>query len=191
MAETKTTEKNEFEREYVIPLRKSLNKVPIYKRANKAVKTIKEILVRHMKIRDGDLNKVKIDKYLNEFIWSRGIKKPPAKIKVKARKEGDIVRAELSELPQKLKFKKTKLERREQKASEAVSKKKTEKTEEVKTPEKTEEEKAEEIKESGEKKASVIEAGRKMEKQAAKQMKHISGGKEKEPKHPHRMSLRK
>jgi len=187
MAE-KTEAKNEFEREYVIPLRREWNKVPRYKRANKAIRTIKEFLVKHMKIRDRDLNKIRIDKYLNEFIWLRGIRKPPARIKVKVRKEGEIVRAELSELSKELGFKKTKLERRDKKASEIVSKKKDEKPKE-KTE--TEEQKEEEKKEIEEKKASVVETGEKMEKQKSKQMRHLAGGKEKEPKHPHRMSLRK
>src|SRR3989338_2679760 len=124
----KTSSVGGMEREYVIPLRRNWNKVPRYKRANKAIRTIKEFLVRHMKIRDGDLNKVKIDRYLNEFVWFRGIRKPPARIKVKARKEGDIVKAELSELPKELAFKKAKLEKREEKAG--IKKKPTEKTEE-------------------------------------------------------------
>ncbi len=190
--ETKSEKKTEMknEREYTIPLRSQVNKVPTYKRANKAIKTIKEFIVRHMKMRDRDLNKVKIDRYLNEFIWSRGIKNPPARIKVKVAMEGDSARVELAELGTKYGFKKSKLDRRAQKATE-TGKKKTEKATEEKTAEKTEEEKAEEVKEIGEKKASVIEAGKKMEKQASKQMKHISGGKDKEPKHPHRMSLRK
>jgi large subunit ribosomal protein L31e len=189
--ETKVEKKNELEREYTIPLRSQVNKVPTYKRANKAIRTIKEFLVRHMKIRDRDLDKVKIDRYLNEFIWYRGIKKPPAKIKVKVTMDGEFVRAELADIGVKYGFKKAKLERRSQKALESTGKKKTGKATEQKTEEKTEEEKAEEAKEIVENKASVIEAGRKMEKQAAKQMKHISGGKDKEPKHPHRMSLRK
>jgi large subunit ribosomal protein L31e len=78
--ETKPTEK--IEREYTIPLRHRWKIVPTYKRANKAVKAIKEFLVRHMKIRDRDLDKIKVDKYLNEAIWARGIKHPPSKIKV-------------------------------------------------------------------------------------------------------------
>lgn len=189
--ETKVEKKSELEREYTIPLRSQVNKVPTYKRANKAIRTIKEFLVRHMKIRDRDLDKVKIDRYLNEFIWYRGIKKPPAKIKVKVTRDGEFVRAELAEIGEKYGFKKAKLERRSLKASESAGKKKPSKTKEEKTAEKTDEEKAEEVKEVGEKKASVIEAGKKMEKQAANKMKHISGGKDKEPKHPHRMSLRK
>jgi len=43
------------EREYVIPLRVEWRKVPKYQRAAKAIKAIKEFLVRHMKIYDRDL----------------------------------------------------------------------------------------------------------------------------------------
>ena len=57
MAETKS---DRIEREYVIPLRIKWKNVPRYKKTNKAIRTIKEFLVRHMKIRDRDLNKIKI-----------------------------------------------------------------------------------------------------------------------------------
>ena len=185
MADAKT-EENKVEREYTIPLRKSLNKVPRYKKANKAVRTIKEFLARHMKVADRDLKKVKIERYLNEFIWARGIRKPPVKVKVKVTMEGDIVKAELSELPGKFKFKKERLEKRISQAEKTG--KKEQKKEEVveEKPEKTEEEK----KEAEEKKASVVEAGKKMEKDAGKRMKHetkIS----KQPKHQKRMALQK
>jgi len=169
MAEKKPTEsKANLEREYTIPLRHSVNKVPRYKRTNKAVRTIKEFLARHMKVIDRDLNKIKLDRHLNEFVWFRGIKSPPSKVRVKAVKEGDIVRAELLELPGKLKFKKERLERREKKAEESGKKKKIlAKSEEAKE-EKTEEQKVEEK----EKKAAVVETGKAIEKAAAKQIKH-------------------
>src|SRR3989344_5410192 len=183
MAE-KTEAKKELEREYVIPLRKNWNKVPRYKRANKAIRTIKEFLVRHMKIRDGDLNKVKIDKYLNEFVWLRGIRKPPARVKVKVKKEGDIVKVELAEITKSLEFKKGKLEKREK----AGKKEKTKEDKEEKTPEKPEEQKKEEKKEVEEKKSAVIEAGGKMEKAAAKTMKHQTKM-SKQPKRQRRMAL--
>ena len=191
MAE-KTEKKTELEREYVIPLRRSWNKVPSYKRAKKAIRAIKEFLVRHMKVPDRDLNKIKIDKYLNEFIWSRGIKKPPAKIKVKVVKEGEIVKAELFEIPKEFGFKKAKLEKREQKASEAKTKKKPaeEKTTEEKAPEKTEEEKEQEKKEVEEKKASVVQAGGQLEKASAQKMKHQTKM-SKQPKRQRRMALQK
>jgi large subunit ribosomal protein L31e len=181
--------KPELEREYVIPLRARWVRVPRYKRANKAIKTIKEFLVRHMKIRDRDLNKIKVDKYLNEFIWNKGIRKPPIKVKVKAVKEGDIVRVELSDITDKLKFKKARLEKREQKAMDILSKKKTvEKPAEEKAPtEKTEEEKQEEK----EKVKAGEEAAKKLEKAAAKQVKQTAGGKTKQPKRQQRKALAK
>ncbi|MCK5043611.1 60S ribosomal protein L31, partial [Candidatus Pacearchaeota archaeon] len=124
MAKKIETKTDEIEREYTIPLRKEWKKVPRYKRANKAIKAIKEFLVQHMKIRDRDLKKIRLDKSLNEVIWSRGIKKPPVKIKVKATKKGDIVRAELSVVPGKLKFKRLREEKIEKKAMQAAEKKK-------------------------------------------------------------------
>ncbi len=192
MAKKIETKTDEIEREYTIPLRKEWKKVPRYKRANKAIKAIKEFLVQHMKIRDRDLKKIRLDKSLNEVIWSRGIKKPPVKIKVKATKKGDIVRAELSVVPGKLKFKRLREEKIEKKAMQAAEKKKSvmEKAKESmkKTPEvKTEEEK----KDEGEKEKAGEEAGKKMEKAAAKQVKHQISGKEKQQKHQIRKTLAK
>src|SRR3989338_1049701 len=182
-------EKNEkkIEREYIIPLKVKWERVPRYKRANKAVRTIKEFLARHMKVKDRDLKKIKINKYLNEMLWSRGIKKPPIRIKVKAVKEGEIVLVDAVNINEKLKFKKTREERMEKRFSEEAEKKITrkeaEKPEEKELPEekKTEEEK--------EKKAAVVEAGIEMEKAAAKQAKHQAKGNAKQPKHQPRMAL--
>jgi len=184
-------EKNEkkIEREYIIPLKVKWERVPRYKRANKAVRTIKEFLARHMKVKDRDLKKIKINKYLNEMLWSRGIKKPPIRIKVKAVKEGEIVLVDAVNINEKLKFKKTREERMEKRFSEEAEKKITrkeaEKPEEKELPEekKTEEEK--------EKKAAVVEAGIEMEKAAAKQAKHQAKGNAKQPKHQPRMALQK
>ncbi|MFC1710719.1 50S ribosomal protein L31e [Nanoarchaeota archaeon] len=186
-----------IEREYIIPVRKKVKVVPRYKRANKAIKTVKEFLARHMKVRDRDLNKIKLDKYLNQYIWMRGIRNPPMKIKVKAVKEGDIVRAELIDLPDKFKFEKLREEKIEKAAAEAIQKKKTlmEKAKEAakgtapaaKPSEQTEEEKAEEK----EKAKAGAEATAQMEKAAAKQAKHSAGGKTKEPKRQQRKALAK
>ena len=182
MAKKTETKTEKLEREYVIPLRSKYQHVPRYKKTPKAIKTIKEFLARHMKIRDRDLNKIKLDKFLNEFVWLRGIKKPPMKIKVKAIKEGDIVRAELVDFPDKLKFKKLKEEKISQKAREAVDKKKTlmEKAKESmqkQTPEaevKTEKLTEEKVIEETEKKAAVVEEGKELEKAKAKENKHTA-----------------
>ena len=192
-------EKPELEREYIIPLSRQVMKVPIYRRAEKAVRTIKEFLVRHMKIRDRDLNKIKIDRYLNEFLWARGIRNPITKIKIKAVKEGDIVKAELSELPVKLKFKKQREEKREQKGAEISKKKKETRLSEAesKKEEKTEEARSEEktlrqsVAEEKEKKAATIEAGKEIEKEARKMSKHEVKGTKNQPKRQFRQALQK
>src|SRR3989344_2130260 len=118
---------NLIEREYTIPLREKLRSVSRYKKTNKAVKTIKEFLARHMKIYDRDLNKIKLDKYLNEYLWFRGIRKPPYKVKVKVKKDEEFVRVELVDLPEKLKFKKAREEKREAQAKKLEKKKKLKK----------------------------------------------------------------
>ena len=170
-------------REFTIPLRRKFGKTARYKRTPKAIRAIKEFLVKHMKFYERDLNKVKLDKYLNEFVWARGIKNPPSKIKVRAFVDGEFIRAELTELSEKLRFKKSKMEKRE---SRAVSTKKKEPEKPKEEAGQTEEEKAEE---KG-KQAAVVEAGQKMEKAAAKKMKH-EGKVSKQPKRQRRMALEK
>ena len=193
MAETKT---EKIEREYVIPLKSKYNRVPRYKKTNRAVKAIKEFLVQHMKIRDRNLDKIKVDKLLNEFMWSRGIRNPPAKVKVKAIKEGDEVRVELFELPQDLKFKKARFDARNKKALAIAEKKKStmerlkEAREGKEQENKTEEGKTEEVKEKEEKKAATVEAGKELEKEAAKMSKKETK-KDNQPKHQRRMALQK
>ncbi len=207
MAKKTETKIEKLEREYVIPLREKIRVVPRYKKTNKAVKTVKEFLVKHMKIRDRDLNKIKIDTYLNEALWFRGIRKPPHKIKVKAVKEGEIVHVELADMPKKLKFKKAREERRLQKAKEILEGKKSKIEKSKETVEKPEEEKQTEEKkidtlypkghEKGinekEKKSAVVEAGTKMEKAAAQKAKHATqaAGKKTQQKHQVRKALAK
>jgi large subunit ribosomal protein L31e len=82
------------ERVYVIPLRKRWLKVVKYQRGKKAVKAVREFIIKHMKS-----NNVKIGKYLNEILWERGIRKPPHKVKVKTWKEDDVVKVELIDAP--------------------------------------------------------------------------------------------
>lgn len=164
MAEKKTETKAEQVKEYIIPLRKEWRKGANYRRAGKAVKAIKKFILRHMKIRDGDINKVKLDQWLNQEIWFRGKKKPPAKIKVKAVKEGEIIRVELAELPQFVKFEKVKKERRHKPAEKPT-------TPAAPTEEKKEEKTEEEKKEEKEKAQSAAETKAVQAKTQAKQQK--------------------
>jgi len=192
----KSTELKNTEREYIIPLREKCRVVPRYKKSNKAVKTIKEFLARHMKIRDRDLNKIKIDRYLNEFVWFRGIRRPPAKVKVRAIKENDgkgneIIRAKLAEMPEKIKFKKLREEKIEKEASEAGKKKVIKKEETSEKPVEETEKSKEKEKEEKEKKEAVIEAGKQMEKAEAKKSKHQVKDKVKQSKHQVRKALAK
>lgn len=177
----KTNEK--LEREYVIPLRKEWRKVANYRRTGRAIKEIKKFIARHMKVPERNTENVKIDSYLNQEIWFRGKTKPPAKIKVRAVKEGDKVLVYLLEMPSELKFRKIKQDRLMLKLRpRAEESKKTE--DKKKIEEKTEEEKKEEV----EKEKSVAEFKEKEIKKDAKAKKHTT--KVKEPQY-HRMALQK
>jgi len=173
MTETKT-ETKKIEREYVIPLRKQFLKVPQYRRAGRAAKTIKQFIAKHMKVEDRNVDKVKMDPYINNEVWFRGKTNPPSKIKVKAIKEGDIVRVEFVEIPEHIKFLKAKHEKFHKEEG-----KKEEKKEEVKEVKevKEEEKKAEQEKEKSVEKEQIKEA--KKEKLAGK---HVTKVKEAEIK---------
>jgi len=186
MAEKKSEEK--VEREYVIPLRDKCRPAPRYRKTSKAVKTVKEFLARHMRVPDRDLNKIKLNKYVNEFLWARGIRSPPHKIKVKVVRDGENILVDLVEMPKKLGFKRAREERKEKAASEIGKKKKAEIDAAKKAEEETE--KAE-TKEEEEKKAAVVESGAEIEKSAAKKAKHSTELHAKEPKRQKRVALKK
>lgn len=177
------------ERVYVIPIREKIRHVPRYKKTPKAIKVIKEFVARHMKVYDRDLDKIKLDKFVNEEIWKRGIKNPIHKIKVKVFRDGENVIVELFELGKKFSSKKARLDKRDKKASEGVKAKKKEEA-----PEKEEDKNkdgVEDKKEEKEKIASSIEATEKLEKAAAKSMRQQTKVNTKEPKHMKRMALQK
>lgn len=159
-------ESNTLEREYVVPLRREFLKVPQYRRAGRAAKALKQFIARHMKVADRNLDNVKLDVYLNNELWMRGKTNPPSKIKVKARKEGDVVIVSLAELPQRVTFLKAKHEKRHKVAEQPKA--------EAKTETKAEEKSAEEKKDEKEKEKSVAEANAKTAKQDNKAEKHTT-----------------
>jgi len=125
---------SEPERIYTVPLRREWLKAPSYKRAKRAVNTLRKFLSRHMKCEESN---VRIGRWLNMKIWERGIKKPPGKVKIKVKrekieKEGketiEIISAELIELPKKALREKEKTEKAKKK-KEAKEKKVTKKEE--------------------------------------------------------------
>jgi large subunit ribosomal protein L31e len=87
-----------MERTYTIPLRKEFQKAPRYKKTSKAVRATKEFLKKHMKAED-----IKLGKYLNELLWKNGPKNPPHKVKIIAKKEDNVVKAELVGAPEEVK----------------------------------------------------------------------------------------
>ncbi len=176
MAETKT-----LEREYVIPLRRVWLRVPQYRRTGKAIKAIKEFVAKHMKVEDRNVDNVKIDIFFNNEVWFRGRANPPSKVKVKVKKEGDIVHVTFAETPQIVAFKRL----REMKRHMPSKKEEPKVTAPEKKEEKTEEQKKEEV----EKEKSVEQANLKQASQDAKAQKHTT--KVEKSQHPQRMALKK
>ena len=85
------------ERFYTIPLGKAWL-MPPNKRAPKAMRIIKDFVKRHMKLearREGaeeeesETKRLIISNEVNEKVWSRGIEKPPRKIRIRATKDKD------------------------------------------------------------------------------------------------------
>jgi len=175
----------ELEREYVVPLKRGVLNVPHYRRAKKAVRVLKEFMVKHMQVRDRDLRKVKVDINLNNEIWFRGIKKPMNKIKVKAKKIDGIVYVELAEIPEVVAYKIA----REEKAKAAAN---------VKAPKKVEEKVEEDADKDGvadkvEEKEGVkagSEKAAKTSKAAVKTEKHTAQGKHAQKTMPVRKVLK-
>ncbi|MEM2995717.1 MAG: 50S ribosomal protein L31e [Candidatus Bathyarchaeia archaeon] len=97
--EEKPEEEIVEERIYTIPLSKAWIQPP-NKRAPRAMRILKSFLIKHMKLekRGGEMEEEEEPKRLiianevNEKIWSRGIEKPPRKIRVRAAKdkEGNV-----------------------------------------------------------------------------------------------------
>ena len=81
------------ERVYVVPFYPKLKYVPRWRRTPRAIRMLREFVKRHMKAEG-----VIISEELNEFIWSRGSKKPPRKVRVKCSKDKEgVVEVRLAE----------------------------------------------------------------------------------------------
>jgi large subunit ribosomal protein L31e len=83
------------ERFYTIPLRKAWI-YPRKKRAPKATRILRSFVLKHMKVRteaegEEEPEHLVIDNEVNEILWSRGIEKPPRKIRVRVIKDKDGV----------------------------------------------------------------------------------------------------
>jgi large subunit ribosomal protein L31e len=72
-------------RVYMVPLRRAFE-APKYRRSKVAVRIIREFTTRHMKATE-----VKIERGVNELIWSRGITNPPRRIRLEMERDEDGV----------------------------------------------------------------------------------------------------
>lgn len=169
MAKKDEVSKTILERVYNIPLRKETLKVPPFKKANKAAKTIRQFISKHMKS-----DNVVIGKYLNLKIWEHGAKNPPHHVKVNAVKDDKgKVFVEFVGAPKELP--KVEEEEKAEKMDEKVVK-------EAEFKEKPEEKLEREIQEIKEEKA---EEAKKIEQEEIKELK-----KEHPSKHPPKMPVK-
>ena len=151
MAKKEETSKTVLERVYNIPLKKETLKVPPFKKANKAVKTVRKFISKHMKSES-----VLIGKYLNLKIWKHGAKNVPHHVKVNAVKDDKgKVFVELADAPK---------EQPKVEEKKAVKKEEKETKESVKPEEKLEQQ-VEEMKEE------KAEEAKKIEKEEIKELK--------------------
>ncbi|MFA5364785.1 MAG: 50S ribosomal protein L31e [Candidatus Bathyarchaeia archaeon] len=95
--ETKETEEEIVEeRFYTIPLSKAWI-YPRKKRAPKSARIVKSFVTKHMKIKtipdedEEEAERLVISNEVNEKLWSRGIEKPPRKIRVRVTKDKEGV----------------------------------------------------------------------------------------------------
>lgn len=131
---------------HVIPLRRETVKVGAWRRSPKAIRALRDYVLKHY--RTGN---VKVGKYLNERIWERSGRYPPAKVKVVAVKGDDKVFLELED-----KYEEPKVDKKDEKPvvaeKGADDKKVEEKKVEVKEEKKEVKEKAPAKKKSAPKK---------------------------------------
>ena len=84
------------ERVVTVPLR-DVRKVAVQKRADRAMKLIREHLAQHFNV-DGE--DVRLDPSVNEKVWEKGRQNPPSKLRVRAARfveDGEaIVEAEVA-----------------------------------------------------------------------------------------------
>jgi large subunit ribosomal protein L31e len=96
--EEKAEEEIVEERIYTIPLSRAWI-MPPNKRAPRAIRIIRSFIMKHMKLgvrkeegEEEEPKRLTISNEVNERVWSRGIEKPPRKIRVRATKdkEGNV-----------------------------------------------------------------------------------------------------
>ncbi len=77
------------EKIFTIPLRRAYNQSRAQRTAC-AARLVRSFLEQHMKS-----DTIKIGSHLNTALWVRGAQKPPRRVRVRAIRDGDVVKAEL------------------------------------------------------------------------------------------------
>ena len=78
------------EKTFTINLRREFLKKPLYQRTKRALTAVKEFSLKHFKTKE-----VRIGPKLNDKLWEKGNRKPPAKITIKGIVEEGIAYVEL------------------------------------------------------------------------------------------------
>ncbi len=111
------------EQTMTVNLRKDFVDTPLYKRAKKAVTSLRAHIMQHTKA-----SEVKIGKYLNLKMWERGMRNPAHKVTFIVKKDDKgVATAELANIPVK--------KQKPAKAGKKAAEKKAEKPAEIKAPE--------------------------------------------------------
>ncbi|MGB9675046.1 MAG: 50S ribosomal protein L31e [Candidatus Nanoarchaeia archaeon] len=117
---------------YNVPLRRDFLKASKWRRAEKAITVLRNFVKKHTKAKV-----VKLSKWINQQIWARGSKYPPAKLSIKVLldKDKSVANVDLLELPKEAKkevkkeaAKKEKEVKVEKKEETKVTKEKSEET---------------------------------------------------------------
>ena len=155
------------ERIYNVPLRKAFQKAPRYKRAKRAINTLKRFLKKHMKSED-----IKLGKHLNFKIWEHGIKNPPPHVKINVTKDDkNIVKAELYGIPYEEEVKEEKKKEDKKKETKEGKEEKKEGEKEIKKELGKLEEKTKELKEDKKEEGVKKEGKKAMKKRLEKELK--------------------
>lgn len=82
--------KQETQKTFTIPLRREFQESAPLKRTPRAVRAVRAFLKKHCKVED-----VRIGGKLNQALWARGVRNPPARVTVNVAVDGGVAKAEL------------------------------------------------------------------------------------------------
>ncbi len=129
--------------DYVISLKKAYDNKPSKRRANYAVRIVYDFLKKHTR---KERDQIIIAEEVNNFIWSKSIRRPPRKVNVSLKFKDNMVYVFLKDSVNASKFGKEDVSKEKKKKGKSVAAKKEtkEKVKDVKKEEPVKEEKKDE-----------------------------------------------